>query len=80
MFFSLTIICKTPSSHFLCSLSPELTTHHSLSPPPSADEVRAAAAAEARLSDEQRGYRAAGASPLGVQGPADRGSQVSPDA
>lgn len=45
-----------------------------------ADEVRAAAAAAARLPDEQRGYGAAGAAPLGVQGPADRGSQVSPDA
>lgn len=47
---------------------------------PLADEVRAAAAAEAGLPDEQRGYGAAGASPLWVQGSTDRGSQVSPDA
>lgn len=45
-----------------------------------ADEVRAAAAAEAGLPDEQRGYGAAGASPLWMQGSADRGPQVSPDA
>lgn len=60
------------------SVQPNVSLHPP--PPPSADEVRAVAAAEARLPDEQRGYGAAGTSSLRVQGPADRGSQVSPDA
>lgn len=42
--------------------------------------MRAAAIVEARLSDEQRRHGAAGASPLGVQRPANRGPKVSPDA
>lgn len=43
---------------------PRCSMHLPLSPSPLADEVRAAAAAEAGLPDEQRGYGAAGASPL----------------
>lgn len=58
---------RHPLLNHLCHVSP-------------ADEVRAAASAEARLPDEQRRYRAAGTSPLGVQRSADRGSEVPPDA